>query len=389
MKAKGMSLASSTWADQEVAAIQRVIASNRYTMGEEVVAFEREFAAFHKERFAVMVNSGSSANLLAIAGLVYHPDVDLQPGDTVLVPTVSWSTTYFPLQQLGLKLRFVDIDRSTLNIDPAKLRDAITPEVKAVFCVNLLGNSCHYEQIAATCAANNIFFLEDNCEALGGRYGDSLLGALGMCGTFSTYFSHHICTMEGGLVVTDDQTLYRTMLALRSHGWVREQDADSHLSIDADDFTRQFRFVLPGYNLRPTEMQAAVGREQLKKLPEFIRVRRENAALFRELITPIAGICLQEEIGESAWFGFSLLLEGSLSGRRAEVVAALIQQGIECRPIVAGNFLNNPAVDYLDYSVAQGAAEADYVDSNGLFVGNQHLPLEAELQLLADVLASV
>ena len=156
-------LATSTWDDEEYAAIQRVIDSDRFSMGPEVEAFEKQFAEFFGAKYAVMSNSGSSANLLAVAGMIYSKGIDLNPGDEVLVPAVSWSTTYFPVSQYGLSMRFVDIDEETLNIDINAIEDAITEKTKMIFCVNLLGSSVDYPRLLALAEKHNLYVIEDNC----------------------------------------------------------------------------------------------------------------------------------------------------------------------------------------------------------------------------------
>jgi len=379
-------LATDTWDAAEIAAIQRVIASGRFTMGSEVRAFEQELAEVLGVQHAVMVNSGSSANLLAVAGLVYHPDTPLRPGDTVIVPSVSWSTTYFPLHQYGMKLRFVDVQRETLNIDPALVDNAVTPDVRAVFAVNLLGNPCDYGRLLTICERRDLVLLEDGCESLGARLNGHCAGTFGRCGTFSTFFSHHISTMEGGVIVTDDTRLYHTLLSLRAHGWVREQPADSHLAQDIDAFMASFRFVLPGYNLRPLEMSGAVGQEQLRKLPSLIKARRRNAETFTSLLGGRDDVRIQIENGESSWFGFAMVLQGPLAGRRTDVMERLDAAGIEFRPIVAGNFTKNPVIKYLDHDIPYPLIVAEDIDHNGLFIGNHHYPIGDALHCVRGIL---
>jgi CDP-6-deoxy-D-xylo-4-hexulose-3-dehydrase len=378
-------LASTTWDEEEKAAIDRVTASGRFTMGPEVRAFEEAFAAHFGARRAVMVNSGSSANLLGVTAAMYHPTLGLKPGDEVIVPAVSWSTTFYPIHQNRLVLRFVDIDRDTLDIAPDLVEAAITERTRAIFAVDLLGNPCDFDRLRAIAEKHGLLLFEDNCESMGATYGGRAAGTFGLFGTFSTFFSHHICTMEGGVVVTDDEALYNTMLSVRAHGWLREQPADSHLATEVDDFTRLFRFVLPGYNLRPLEMEGALGQTQLRKLPEFVRRRRENAADFVRLFGDVPGLRLQKETGESSWFGFAMILEGPLAGRRAELVEILRREGVDCRPIVAGNFLANPVLRHLDHSVAGPVPVAEEIDAHGLFIGNHHHPVGNGLAVVADL----
>jgi len=206
----------------------------------------------------------------------------------------------------------------------------------------------------------------------------------------STFFSHHICTMEGGLVLTDDEELAQIVTSLRAHGWTRELPERNHVfDKTGDPFEDLFRFVLPGYNVRPLEMEAAVGVVQLRKLDHMLAERRTNAALFKELFADRNYVSTQTPVGESSWFGFALTLQERLTGRRHEVVEALRAAGIECRPIVAGNFTRNPVIDKLDHSIHGTLDSADKIHEDGFFVGNHHYDISRELELLQDVLDSV
>ena len=222
MKNTKYSLASDSWGEEEISAINDVVKSNKFTMGPKVKKFEEEFANYHKADYAIMVNSGSSANLLMIASLFYSNDYDLKKGDEVIVPAVSWSTTYYPVNQYGLKLVFVDIDRNTLNIDPKEVIKAINQKTKLIFAVNLLGNPSDLEDLKSICKKNEIILIEDNCESLGAKYHDRYTGTCGLMGSFSFFFSHHMQTMEGGMVLTNDKNLYELCLSLRAHGWIRD-----------------------------------------------------------------------------------------------------------------------------------------------------------------------
>ena len=195
-------LATTTWDDKEYQALQTVIDSGMFSMGKYVSEFESQFAEYVGSQYCVMVNSGSSANLLAIAAMFYRKERALRAGDEVIVPAVSWSTTYYPLYQYGLKLKFVDIDPETLNLDLNKLELAISENTRAIFSVNLLGNSVDYERLKTITANKDIILLEDNCESLGATFNGKQSGTNGLLGTYSSFFSHHISTMEGGLVVT-------------------------------------------------------------------------------------------------------------------------------------------------------------------------------------------
>ncbi len=383
-------LATTTWDDAEYAAIARVTESGRFTMGPLVKEFEAAFAAHFGARFGVMVNSGSSANLIAIAAAVLDPRIDLSRGDEVLVPAVSWPTTYYPLTQYGLRPRFVDIDVDTLNMDLDLLEQSIGPRTKAVFAVNLLGNPNDFVRLRAIAERHGLVLLEDNCESLGAVSGGISAGTAGLAGTFSSFFSHHIATMEGGVIVTDDEQLYQEMISLRSHGWTRDLPDQNHVHDKTGNaWDDLFRFVLPGYNVRPLEMEGALGIEQLKKVPALISGRRENARYFTERFAGIESVRLQRETGESSWFGFSLVLENALAGRRADLVAAFAEAGIESRPIVAGNFTRNPVMAHLDAIVPDALPAADKIHEDGLFVGNHHYPVTDGIDLVAETVERV
>jgi len=380
-------LATSSWDQAEQDALQRVIKSDMFSMGPEVRTYEEQFAAQFGSRFAVMVNSGSSANLLMTAALRFtkNPDLRLNEGDEIIVPAVSWSTTYYPLGQYGLRMKFVDIGRETLNYDLAALEAAITDKTRALMVVNLLGNPNDFAALQTLCEARGIVMIEDNCESMGATFNGKEAGTFGVMGSYSSFFSHHISTMEGGMVVTDDEELYHVMLSLRAHGWTRNLPKFNHVTGEKSDdpFEESFRFVLPGYNLRPLEMSGALGQEQLKKLPALIEGRRANGAKLQAALADHPKFAIQREIGKSSWFGFSLVLRESAGMTRAQLVQQLAAAGFECRPIVAGNFAKNEVMKYFDYDIHAELVNADYIDANGLFVGNHHYPIDEAVAALA------
>jgi CDP-6-deoxy-D-xylo-4-hexulose-3-dehydrase len=384
-------LATSSWDQAEQDALQRVIKSDMYSMGPEVRSFEEQFAAFFGAKYAVMVNSGSSANLLMTGALFYskNEDLRLRAGDEIIVPAVSWSTTYYPLAQYGLVQKFVDIDWGTLNYDLDALAAAVTDKTCAIMIVNLLGNPNDFDRIKEIIGDRKIVLLEDNCESMGATFGGKQTGTFAHVGSFSSFFSHHISTMEGGLVTTDDEELYHIMLSMRSHGWTRHLPKENRVTgTKSDDpFEESFNFVLPGYNLRPLEMSGALGKEQLKKLPDLIKGRRDNAKLFVDGLSNHPLFTLQEEIGESSWFGFSLLLRPDIGISRSDLVTKLDSLGFECRPIVAGNFTKNPVMEHIPHVIHGNLENAQYIDVNGLFVGNHHYPIPEAVDALAGLRA--
>jgi len=388
------SLASSSWDDKEINSAIEVIKSGNCTMGAKVKEFEEKFAKMFGSKYAVMSNSGSSANLLAVAALMYRKNgPKLNKGDEVIVPAVSWSTTYYPLHQYGLKMKFVDIDPNTLNMDVGLVMNAITEKTKAIMAVNLLGNPNNFAALTALCKKHNLILIEDNCESMYATFENKQCGTYGTLGTFSTFFSHHMCTIEGGVTVTDDEELYQIMISLRAHGWTRGlPDKNFVHDKDGDPFNDLFRFVLPGYNLRPNEVFAAIGLHQLDKLPGTVLIRRKNAESFLDGIHSDArlfrGIRTQSfHYGsDPSWFGFSMVLTGEFADRRKEMVKLLTDAGIECRPIVAGSFVKNPVMNHMECEVFGGLPHAEYVDRNGLFVGNTGVSLVNEIYHLISTL---
>lgn len=382
-------LATASWGSEEIAAMQRVIASGMFTMGENVQAFERDFAAYVDSRHCVMVNSGSSANLLMVAALFYtkNPTLKLKRGDEVIVPAVSWSTTYYPLYQYGLKIKFVDIDLHTLNYDLEQLEQAVTENTRMIMAVNLLGNPNDFDRINQIIDGREIILMEDNCESMGARFKGKHAGTFGVMGSYSSFFSHHISTMEGGLIVTDDEELYQILLSLRAHGWTRNLPKHNLVCGDKSDdpFEESFRFVLPGYNVRPLELEGALGVEQVKRLPHMVEERRKNGKLLQQALADHPDIIIQREIGESSWFGFSLVIRPGSNLTRRQLLAKLSELGFECRPIVAGNFAKNEVVKYFDSEVHGILKNADYIDQNGLFVGNHHYPISEAFKVLKNI----
>lgn len=380
-------LASSTWDEKEIEAINGVIAKDMYTMGAGVKQFEEDFAKYVNSKYAVMVNSGSSANLIAVAALFFTKNPKLKRGDEVIVPAVSWSTTYYPLAQYGLKLKFVDVDLHTLNFDLEQLKNAVSDNTKMILAVNLLGNPNNFDAINEIIGDKDIILMEDNCESMGAEFKGKQTGTFGLVGTYSTFYSHHMATMEGGLIVTDDEEMYHVMVCLRAHGWTRHLPKENHVSNKSDNaFEESFRFILPGYNVRPIEMSGVIGVEQLKKLPSFLEYRRKNAELFVSLFENHKDFYIQKDIDNSSWFGFSFILKPESTLDRAEIVKKLEANQIDCRPIVTGDFTKNEVLKHFDYEIFGEMKNAQYLDKKGFFVGNHQVDLTQEIHHLFEVL---
>lgn len=390
MQKINLPLATTGWDEKETLAIQAVVDSGQYTMGAKVAKYEQEFARYFSSKYSVMCSSGSTANLLMVAALFFRKQNPLKRGDEVIVPAVSWSTTYYPLAQYGLKLKFVDIDLQTLNYDLAALAQAFSSKTKLVMAVNLLGNPNDFNQLQSLCQKHNAILIEDNCESMGATFLGRQCGTFGVMGTYSSFFSHHISTMEGGSIVTDDEELYHILLCLRAHGWTRNLPKFNHVSGEKseDPFEESFKFVLPGYNVRPLEMEGAIGSEQLIKLPQFISERRKNARVFQHEFSEHPELLIQKEIGESSWFGYSLVIRPGSSWTRKKLVQKLTEFGVECRPIVAGNFAKNQVLKWMDHEIHSELKNAEWIDQNGLFIGNHHYSIREKITELRKALAN-
>jgi CDP-6-deoxy-D-xylo-4-hexulose-3-dehydrase len=374
----GMPLCVVGFGPDEVIAATEVMLSTEVTMGARVRAFEAAWAARCGRTHGVMVNSGSSANLLLLAALVETGR--LSPGDEVLVPAVGWSTTLFPVAQAGLVPVIVDVDPATLCIDRASAAAARTPRTRAVLAVHLLG------QPADLGGYDDLLVLEDACAAHGARVGDRPVGGLGAAATFSFFFSHHITTIEGGIVVTDDAEVADAMRSLRAHGWVRERSDRARLEAAHPEIDPRFLFVSPGYNLRPTELAAAFGLVQEQRLDAWTARRRANHADWCERLAGIPGFTVLPEAPGTAHAGFAfpILVDGARAARMAHLEA----HGIATRPISGSNLARQPAFAHVPARTPVPLPVADAVHTRGFFVGNSHAFGPAHGARLAEVAGS-
>ena len=296
----------------------------------------------------------------------------LKPGDEVIVPALSWSTTVWPLVQLGLVPVIVDIDPGTFNIDPVEIEKAISPKTRAIMLVHVYGNMCDMDAIGAICERHGLMLIEDACEAQGATWRDKPAGSWGRVSTFSFYYSHHMTTLEGGMCVTNDDELAETMRILRAHGWVREVEdrqkwLDLHPGIDP-----RFLFVNVGYNLRATELQGAMGLVQLPKVDDFIATRREAAAQYRRDIAQFSDIfeMLDEaEHGHCVYLGFPLRLKAEAPFALRELTDALNAAGVETRPIICGNIAKQPAMKLFEHRTVGDLPVASAVMTQGFSFG--------------------
>jgi len=411
-------LAFDSWGEEEYETVNRTVRSGNRTMGAAVRNFEYEFVKWHKRELtheAVMVNSGSSANLLAISALFITQS--WSRGDEVIVPAVGWSTTYAPLVQLGLTAVFVDVDADGV-IDITNLDKFVSQRTRAVVAVNVLGRPPQLTVLRNFCDRHGLALIEDNCEGFG-SYEYNLpdtnwCGFAGDVGTWSFFFSHHLNTMEGGMVVARNSGVADCVRCLRAHGWIRDLRSDRLLqtfngNIRQPDFNDKFTFILPGYCMRPTEIQGAVGLVQLGRAKEFLVHRKANSMFFMNVINRVKTfktISDPARIGHT-WYGLPLHVEPLYEGRRNALARYLARNGIESRPVITGNFLRQPmarnfgtvianglnryegdcTLSNIDHSLQNGYFKnADDIDANAMFFGNTGHNLKNEIDYLGVML---
>lgn len=340
-------LHSSTLGSEELLAFTRAFLEGNVTVGKYNASYQELAATVFNSTYAVSSNSGSSANLLAISALVQTGR--LKSGDYVIVPALAWSTTIFPLVQYGLIPIYVDIDIESFNIDLAACEEVVLKyKPKALMAIHTYGNPINIDKLLDVCSSGNMLLVEDTCESMGAKWKGESVGSFGIAGTYSSYFSHHICTLEGGLTITKDTELHQSMLSIRSHGWTRGTGIDLSNIPDFHKYDPTFLFVNCGYNLRLSDPQAAIGVTQLNKLPDFVSRRQKSASHYIDRI--LGSSILSKNVrfptvhpdAESSWFGFPLLFPNLHKQKIDLLRLKLKNSGIESRPFLAGDFSSQP-----------------------------------------------
>lgn len=362
-------LTQKTYNHDEIIAMVDVLLDDRLTMGNKVKNFEEEFAKYLGVKYAVMVNSGSSANLLAFSALSnFKLEHRFKKGDKIIIPAICWSTSVWPIIQMGLEPVFIDIDINTLNIDIEKVEKAILndSQIKGVLAVHIIGNSTNMEKLLELKVKHNLILIEDTCESLGSKYNNKFLGTYGECGTYSFYFSHHITTVEGGMIVTDNEEIYELLKCQRAHGWTRNQKDY------IDNPENRFTFINLGYNLRPMEIQGAMGLVQLSKLEQQNMNRKINYKTFVKIFNIKNNgkytLVKEQDLCDCCWFVITLILDSKYD--KSTVMKELESKNIETRAVVTGNFLRQPVFENLDITVdINHFTGANKIHDYGFFIG--------------------
>jgi len=369
----------------------RVIKSKKITMGKKTLEIEKYFKSNIVKKDCLMVNSGSSANLLIFQCLINPLVKKLVPGDEVLIPAICWSTSLWPIIQSGLKAKFVDIDINTLNINLKDLEKKITKKTKALMLVHALGNCADMDELLKICKKNKLILVEDACEALGSTFKNRQLGTFGDFSSFSFYYSHHITSGEGGMVCVKNKKYLDVLKSLRSHGWSKGLSNNKSISRKYKNIDKNWLFINSGYNLRPTDINAAIGMEQLKRLKKILSIRKYN---FLKIKTGLINnkkykkqfsILNDQKYSSVAWFGIPFLLNSPQKKYKARVMNKLNQKGIMTRPIISGNFANQPSIKLYKIKINTNLPNSDLIDKSGFFLGLHNIKItDNKLKILID-----
>ncbi|MAZ48486.1 MAG: lipopolysaccharide biosynthesis protein RfbH [Halobacteriovoraceae bacterium] len=357
------------------------------TEGKYCKALEDRIQGFLGVKFCHLVNSGSSANLIALSALT-SPTLEerrIQKADEVIVVAASFPTTINPILQIGAVPVFVDIDDS-LNLDSSYLSQALSPKTKAVMIAHTLGSPFNFNSIKEFCELHNLWLIEDNCDAFGAKYDGKMTGSLGDISTLSFYPSHHITTGEGGAVITDSPKLSKLILSFRDWGrdcWCppgKDNTCGKRFSQSftklPDNYDHKYIYSHIGYNLKMTDMQASIGVAQIEKLKSFVEKRIENWFFFHESLKEFNNVFLfpkTNELAEPSWFGFYLELKKDIPFRKKDLIEFLEKNNIQTRQLFSGNITRQPMFDNLElekeYRIASPLKRSDQAMDLGFWFG--------------------
>ena len=363
-----------TYGSEEVEEAVDSLLSTWVTMGSKVKKFEEAFANYNGSRHAVMVNSGSSANLLALSGLTNPTSPDhIEKGSEIITPAVTWATTVYPIANVDCTPVLVDVDTQNFNIIPDEIEKAIGPKTKAIVPVHLLGSPCEIDSIKKIAEAHDLYVVEDACESTGAEFQGRKVGSFGDMGTFSFFLSHHISTIEGGMIVTNDDALYENLKAMRAFGWVRDLRDKAKYASANKGIDPRFLFITSGYNLRPTEIQGGFGIHQIKKLDGFIDMRRSNAADWTKKLSPYSDLLIlpEEQPGtKHVYFGYPITVRSDAPFTRGQLVDHLERKLVETRPVMAGNMAEQPVMKNLPHRIGGHLTNSEMIMRQSFFFGN-------------------
>ena len=382
-------LAIPPYGQKEIMESLESLLTMKTTSGEKVRKFEKKFANYVGIKHATMVNSGSSANLLALS-ILSHPSLKnhISSGDEIITPAVTWATTVYPICNVNAIPKFVDVKMNDYTIDPIEIERAITSKTKALMVVHLLGNPCAMKEISKIAKEHNLWLIEDSCEAHGAKYYGKHVGTFGDLSTFSFFASHHITTMEGGMVVTNNKKLYEIAKSMKAFGWSRELDSKKQLEKKFSKIDSRFLFVNTGYNFRPTELQGAFGIHQIDKLESLVKLRIKNAKYWNRKLNPYSSLLItpEEKLIRKSYLFYPITVLKNKFFTKEELVNELERNGIETRPIMAGNITKQPVTEYIKFKKAKNLKNSNLIHENAFLIGNHHGIKEKEREFIVNVI---
>ena len=352
----------------------KVLKSRRLTIGPVTDKFQNSFTKKLGSKFSLMVNSGSSANLLALQCLINpYRKKRLKPGDEVLIPSLCWSTSLWPIIQSGLKPKFVDIDLDSLNINLNDLKKKISKKTKAILIVHVLGNCVDMSELMRVVKKHNLILIEDTCESLGTKYKNKYLGTFGDFSSFSFYSSHQISSGEGGMICCKNNDDHEIIKSLRAHGWSRGLKNEKKIAAANKHLDSRFIFYNSGFNLRSTDIAASIGLNQFKDIDQFIKKRSINRdkilKMFKKKIKMMKYLSFIDANNhvKASWFGIPILLSKKIN--RNKFLKKIEKLGVETRPIISGNFLKQPSIKKYKLNKKSNFKNSDIVNNHGFFIG--------------------
>jgi len=385
-------IASPPYSSDEVIEALDSMLTMKTTMGEKVRLFEKKFAEYIGRRFSVMVNSGSSANLLALS-ILTNPELgnkQIRKGDEIITPAVTWPTTVYPISNVGAIPHFVDVKLNDFNIDPKKIEKSITKKTKAIMFVHLLGCPCDMSKIKKIAKDNNLWLIEDTCEAHGAMYGTKYAGSFGDLSTFSFYASHHITTMEGGMVLTNNKKLFEIGKSLRAFGWTRDQSNRKNIEKKYPSIDPHFLFTNIGFNIKPTELQGAFGIHQIKKLESLVKLRISNAKYWNSELKKFKKFLILPTFKKgykNSFLFYPITVIENNYFKKQELVKYLGKNNIQTRPIVAGNMVQQPATKFFKFKKSNTLKNSEYIMKNSFGIGNHHEINKIQRKYVADTIS--
>jgi len=384
-------LAIPPYDSDEVTESLESLMSMKVTGGKKVSKFENKFAKYIGRKHGIMVNSGSSANLLALS-ILSHPSLKnrIKSGDEIITPAVTWVTSVYPILNINAIPRFVDVKLNDCTIDPVQIENAINKKTKALLVVHLLGNPCDMNQITKIAKKHNLWLIEDSCEAHGAKYNGKYVGSFGDISTFSFYAAHHITTIEGGMLTTNNKGLNELGRSMRAFGWSRELGSKKQLEKKFPNIDSRFLFVNTGFNFRPTEIQGAFGIHQIDKLERLVKLRIKNADYWNKKLNNFSNFLIlpQKEKHRKSYLLYPITVIKNKFFTKKGLVKELEKNGVETRPLMTGNMINQPVSKYMKYKKSGKLKNADYIQENSFLIGNHHGIADEQRKFIVDVITN-